>query len=139
LEEVQVAHRLSRAMGSIRIAVVEDSPVFRAALVSYLESQPGCVVTGTACSSAEALALPVVPAPDVVTLDLGLPDGSGLHLIGHLLEKWPDAKIVVLSIDHAVMYRDRSLAAGAHAYVNKTAAINELMPVIQSVLAEAKA
>ena len=134
-----MALRASRAVGSIRIAVVEDSPVFRAALISYLDSQPGYVVTGTACSSAEALALPAVPAPDVVTLDLGLPDGSGLHLIGHMLEKWPDARIVVLSIDHADMYRDRSLAAGAHAYVNKTAAIHELMPVIQSVLPAAEA
>lgn len=131
-----MASRLTQAIGSIRIAVIEDSPVFRAALVSYLDSQPGFVVSGMACSSAEALALPAVPAPDVVTLDLGLPDGSGLHLIGHLLEKWPDAKIVVLSIDHADMYRNRSLAAGAHAYVNKTAAIHELIPVIQSVLPE---
>ena len=133
-----MANRLTQAVGSIRIAVIEDSAVFRAALISYLDSQPGYVVIGTACTSAEALALPAVPAPDVVTLDLGLPDGSGLHLIGNLLEKWPETKIVVLSIDHADMYRDRSLAAGAHAYVNKTAAIHELMPVIKSVLPAAE-
>jgi DNA-binding NarL/FixJ family response regulator len=134
-----MAYSLSQAPGSIRIVVVEDSPVFCAALVSYLDNQPGFVVVGTASCSAKALALPAEPAPDVVTLDLGLPDGSGMYLIGHLLEKWPHAKIVVLSIEEAPLFRERSLAAGAHAYVQKREAIDQLVPVIQTALAKATA
>ena len=129
-----MAQTVMNGAGPTRIIVVEDSGIFRAALVDYLNAQPGCVVSGTAHCSAEARALAALPAPDVVTLDLGLPDGGGLHLIGPLLEKWPHTKIIVLSIDDTPRYRDRSLAAGAHGYVNKREAIEQLMPVIQLAL-----
>ncbi len=100
----------------MRVLIVDDHALFSEALGPLLE-QNGMEVLGTAGSGAEALEAVRRERPEVVLLDLGLPDMTGLALGQHILAEEPQAKVLaVTGMDHARVARE-VLQAGFHGFL----------------------
>ncbi len=114
-----------------RIVIVDDHPVFRHGMVSLFESS-GFEVVGQAAGAAEAIAVVSRAKPDVVLLDLGLPDGRGVDVAARLTGLLPEVRIVVVT-----MYDDdgsvrEAIAAGAAGYVVKDASPAQLVAAVRA-------
>jgi DNA-binding NarL/FixJ family response regulator len=119
----------------IRIAVVDDHPIVRQGLVSALDDENDFEVVASAGDAGEALALVRRYQPDVMLLDLELPDRNGVLAIPDLLEAGRDLKVLVFTAydtDERVL---RAIEAGAKGYLLKGATINELALAIRAVAA----
>jgi two-component system NarL family response regulator len=119
---------------TIRIAIAEDQRMLRELLSALLVREPGFEVVGAAATGAEALALAVKLAPDVLVLDIGLPDVDGIE-VARSLKKTPGAlKLVALSIHAERPVVQQMLRAGADAYVVKSSALEELVQAIRAAV-----
>ncbi|MDF2731033.1 MAG: Response regulator receiver protein, partial [Acidimicrobiia bacterium] len=82
---------------TVRVMIVDDHPVVRKGLRAFLETQPGMEVVGEAADGKEAMRELATGEPDLILLDLHLPDASGSELIPEM-RKWnPDVKVLVLT------------------------------------------
>lgn len=120
---------------TVRVLLIDDHPIVREGLANLLVQHDGLEVVAQAGSIAEALALEGSPV-DVCVLDLALPDGDGLSAIPALRRTWPDAGVLVLSMQPERPYAVRSIEAGALGYVVKGAAPSELVRAIRTVAAK---
>lgn len=114
-----------------RVVVVDDHPVFRHGLISLFESA-GFAIVGEAAGAVEALEVVLRVEPDVVLLDLGLPDGRGVDVAARLAVLAPAVRVIVVT-----MYDDEgsvreALAAGAVGYVVKDAAPAQLVAAVRA-------
>src|SRR3954470_7710109 len=98
-----------------------------------LHAQSDMEVVGEAANIHEALTQAQETAPDVMTLDLTMPGGSGIQLIERLRQAWPKTRVVVLTMHDDSAYLRAVLAAGGSGYVVKTAADAELLTAIRAV------
>ncbi len=111
---------LAQPADTIRIAVVEDDAACRVALAHALQSAPDMHVQWLASSRAEALQRLAEELPlDVLLLDLGLPDGSGLDVLTSLRKRWPDAAAMVSTIFGDEAHVLSAIEAGAMGYLLK--------------------
>lgn len=118
---------------ALRIGVVEDDLASRETLVAMISAQPDLALALVATGRAEALALLPKAPLDVLLVDLGLPDGSGLDVIRAARVQWPDCSILVSTIfgdeDHVL----RSIEAGAMGYLLKDVGAGELAEEIRNL------
>ena len=119
---------------SASIWLVDDHPVVRAGLKAYLDLQPDLTVVAEAGSLAEARALTDAPAPDLVLLDVKLPDGSGLHLIDALRALPSEPRVLVLTsfLDDAAVRE--AMRRGATGYVLKHEGPSALVDHVRAAL-----
>ncbi len=120
---------------TIRVAVVDDHPIVRDGIVANLQDASDIAVAGSAGSAAEALALVRRERPDLVLLDLELPDRSGLELIPELKAALPELRIVVFSAYGGEERVAAALSRGADSYVLKGTPSDELLATIRSAVA----
>jgi two-component system NarL family response regulator len=118
---------------AIRILVVEDHPLMRIGLVTALKQQPDMAVVGEASTVKQGLDLYAKHKPDIVMMDLRLPDQSGEGGISQLRQAAPEAKVIVLSTYDAQEHVFRCLQAGARAYLSKDVPLDELLQAIRTV------
>jgi DNA-binding NarL/FixJ family response regulator len=118
---------------AIRVLVADDHAIVRTGIRHVLETEPGFTVVGEASNGAEALALAVDLAPDVVVLDISMPGGSGLGTAAELRRRCPDTRILILSMHDNAEYVLESLRAGVHGYLLKDSAATELGGAIRAV------
>lgn len=119
----------------VRVALVEDDPAHMARLCAIVDADPRLSRGWTAAGVAEANRMIEGAAIDVVLVDLGLPDGSGLTVIRRLLERVPGCEVIVFTLfgdDERVI---ASLEAGATGYLTKDAAPAEIVAGILQVRA----
>lgn len=119
----------------IRVVLVDDHPVVLAGLSALVEADPGMAVVGTAGTVAAALDLSGDPPPDVCVLDLHLPDGDGVTLGRQLRGRWPETKLVILTMAREPATVLRSLAEGVDSYLLKDAPPEELLGAIRATAA----
>lgn len=119
----------------IHIALVEDDPVFRDAFTSAVAQVPDMVLRIVATTRREALAALDQPAPDVMVVDLGLPDGSGIDVIGAARTRWPSCEAVVSTTFGDEAHVLRSIEAGARGYLLKDSAPAKVVEEIRSLRA----
>jgi DNA-binding NarL/FixJ family response regulator len=119
--------------GIIRVLVVDDHFVVRAGLVSSISLEPDIQVIGEASTGAQALELVRKLRPDLVLLDLRLPDMSGTAVAQQLRAEFPDARIIMLSTFDASELVYRALQAGARSYLQKNCQRDELLQAIRTV------
>lgn len=124
----------SRAMALPRILLVDDHALVRAGIRSLLESDARVVVVGEAASAGEALAQLDALRPDLVLLDIGLREESGLDVAREARVRWPGLKVLILSMHASQEYVTEAVAAGASGYVLKDSAADELNEAIAALV-----
>lgn len=117
---------------SIRLLLVDDHAVVRSGLRMLLESEDDVEIVGEAGTATDAVSLTVEHQPDVVVMDIGLPDESGIHATRMIKEAVPDTAVVALTIHEGEEYFFRMLEAGVSGYVPKRAAPEELLTAIRA-------
>ena len=117
----------------IRVVLADDHAILRSGLRLLLGSQPGIEVVGEAGTFAETRRVVEATAPDVVVLDLSMPDGSGLSAISELRACAPTTRILVLTMHDDEAYVRTALAAGAAGYLVKSAADESLLAAVRAV------
>jgi two-component system NarL family response regulator len=118
---------------SIRVLIVEDHRMVREALCEVLNKVPDIEVAGEAGDAREALEQVGSLLPDVVVLDIRLPDLNGVEVAARLRDAGSAAKIVALSAFADKRFVTAMLRSGASAYVTKSAAGTELVRAIRAV------
>jgi two-component system NarL family response regulator len=118
---------------TIRVLLVEDHRMVREALREVLTKVPDMEVVGEAGDAHEGLELARSLAPDVVVLDIRLPDLNGIEVAARLRDSGNQAKIVALSAFSDKRFVTEMLRSGASAYVTKSAAGTELVSAIRAV------
>lgn len=118
-----------------RLLIVDDHAVFADSLSMALGAQPDFTVAGTATSLAEARALVVSAAPDVVLLDHRLPDGLGVDAIGDLKRLRPSVDVVVLTAAAEDAMLVTATEAGCAGFILKTSPLDELVAAVRTAAA----
>jgi len=119
-------------MSAIRLLLVDDHEVVRTGLRMLLESCEDMVIIGEAGSGDEALRLTKQFKPDVVVMDLTLPDISGIEVTRRILQDQPQVYIIALTIHEDEQYFFEMLRAGASGYVPKRAAPEHLINAVRA-------
>ncbi len=122
-------------MAEIRILLVDDHQVVRTGLRMLLESQPDLLIVGEASDGRQALALAAQLQPDVIVMDITLPDMSGIEATRQIKRQFPNLAVVALTIHEDEQYFFEMLQAGASGYVPKRAASDDLISAIRSAYA----
>ena len=120
-------------MPKIRILLADDHAVLRAGLKMLINHQPDMEVVGEAGTYAEVVQLGKIARPDVITLDLTMPDGNGAESIERVCRECSLAKVLVLTMHDDPAYLRAALHAGASGYVVKKVADTELLDAIRAV------
>jgi DNA-binding NarL/FixJ family response regulator len=103
----------------IRLLLVDDHDLIRGGLRRAFETAADVAVVGETGTVAEALALVAATTPDVVVVDVNLPDGDGIALTRRLREQYPTMGVVVLTMHDSDDFLFKALEAGASAFVTK--------------------
>jgi two-component system response regulator NreC len=119
----------------IRIVVVDDHAVVRSGLRMLLETEDDIEVVGDAGSARDAVFEVRARQPDVILLDVTMPDESGIAALPKLLHEAPDAKVLMLSMEDDPRYVREAFGAGAHGYVLKEAADADVVAAVREVAA----
>lgn len=119
----------------IRIMMVDDHRMLREALRVPLAAEPDLELVAEAGSGKEALELLAGAQPDVMLLDIALPDMTGIDVAREAMARFPGLHIVALSGYADKLFVDEMLKAGARAYVVKSAGTQELIFALRAVLA----
>jgi len=122
-------------MDTIKLMLVDDHDVVRTGLRSFLETQPGLKVIAEAKNGIEALEQAEKTQPDIVLMDITMPDMDGMEATRRLKSLYPDCQVLVLTVHADKQYFMEMLAAGASGYMTKQAAADELVAAIQAVAA----
>lgn len=122
-------------MDTIKLMLVDDHDVVRTGLRSYLETQPGIEVIAEASNGMQALEKAGKVQPDIVLMDITMPDMDGMETTLQLKKLYPDCQILVLTVHDDKQYFMKMLSVGASGYLTKQAAADELVAAIQAVAA----
>lgn len=117
----------------IRVLIADDHAMVRTGLRAVLEQTPGFAVVGEAASAEEMLERAGRQQPDVVLLDVSLPDLNGLEATERLLGAHPDVRVLMVTMHTAPEYVARARRLGASGYVSKEASADVLLAAIRQV------
>jgi len=116
------------------VFIVDDHPLIRESLAALINRQNDLVVCAEAGDGSRALELLPKIKPDIVVLDLSLPDGSGIELIKKFISLSPSTRILVLSMHDESFYAERALRAGALGYVMKHETAKQVIDALRDIL-----
>ena len=122
-------------MPPIRLVLADDHEIVRAGLRMLLSPQPDIEIVAEAGSGAEAIELAQAHQPDVILMDVTMPDMDGMEATLQLKRLYPDCQILVLTVHADKQYFMKMLSVGASGYITKQAAADELISAIQAVAA----
>lgn len=120
-------------MNTIRLMLVDDHDIVRAGLRSFLESQEGLQVVAEARSGEEAMERALQAQPDVVIMDITMPQMDGLEATRRLKSSLPACHVLALTVHEDKQYLFEMLAAGASGYITKQSAAEDLVAAIYAV------
>ena len=122
-------------MDTIKLMLVDDHDVVRTGLRSFLDTQPGVEVIAEARNGLQALEKAREAQPDIVLMDITMPDMDGMEATKQLKKLYPDCQVLVLTVHADKQYFMKMLSVGASGYLTKQAAADELIAAIQAVAA----
>jgi DNA-binding NarL/FixJ family response regulator len=117
----------------IRVVLVEDDVHFQSQVIQSVQAAGDMTLAGVATSRAEGLRLLKGQAPDVLLVDLGLPDGSGIDVIRAALAAWPDCGVMVCTALGDEAHVMKSIEAGASGYLLKDSSPENMLDEIRSL------
>jgi len=120
-------------MSPIRIMLADDHQVVRTGLKSFLESQPDFKVIAEASNGREAIERALETRPDIILMDITMPEMDGLQATRQIKKLWPECVILCLTVHEDKFYFMEMLAAGASGYLTKQVASDELVSAIHAV------
>ncbi len=129
---MQTAHPAPEPL-PIHVVIVEDDPDFRDALCHIVQAAPDMRLAGMASTRAQGLALLQGPPADVLLVDLGLPDGSGIDVIRAAVQLWPSCSVMVSTNFGDETHVMRSIEAGAAGYLLKDSSPARMTGEIRSL------
>jgi DNA-binding NarL/FixJ family response regulator len=121
-------------MRPVRILIADDHELVRRGLAAELSQMPGWTVAAEAANGNEAVALAATLKPDLIVLDLSMPELNGLAAARRILATDPEARILILTAHESEQLVREVLAAGAQGYVLKSDAGRVLVTALQSLL-----
>jgi DNA-binding NarL/FixJ family response regulator len=121
-------------MKKISVLLVDDNPCFLRAASKFLEEQMEISVVGLIERGILGLEQACTHRPQIILLDLAMPDLPGLKMIPHLRTQASSVGIIVLSMMDTVPYRETALALGADDFVSKRTIYDDLLPAIRRVV-----
>ena len=120
---------------SIRVVLVDDHALVRQGFRRILEDDPEIAVVGEASNGMEAVGLVKKADPDVVVMDMAMPEMNGLHATMELVKQRPGTKVLILSMYSDEQYVRNALDSGAKGYILKNAIENDLTRAVKAVAA----
>lgn len=120
-------------MNTIRLMLVDDHDIVRTGLKSFLDTQEGLQVVAEASSGEEAIEQAQISHPDVIVMDITMPEMDGLEATRRLMELDENYCILALTVHEDKQYLFEMLSAGASGYITKQVAAEELVTAIRCV------
>ncbi len=120
-------------MATIRILLADDHTLVRRGIRALLETQADFAVVGEAATGTEAVDKTRALSPDVVLMDIGMPQLDGLAATAQIKREMPNVSVLLLTVHDDANYLFRALTVGASGYVLKGAEVNELVFALQAV------
>ena len=117
----------------ITVFVADDHAMVREGLISVLAAQPDIEIVGTAANGREALAQVLKLMPQVVILDISMPELDGIETTRQILAEMPDTLILILSMNSSAHHVFHALEAGARGYLLKESAGKEVVNAVRVV------
>jgi len=121
-------------MTPIRVLIADDHALVRAGIRALVEKIDDMVVVGEAGTGNEALELVKQLRPSLMLLDITMPDGGGFEVLDQVSKRYPEIRVIVLTVHEAGEYAIRALREGAAGFLPKSAASTELEQAIQTVI-----
>jgi two-component system NarL family response regulator len=121
------------AEAPIRVLVADDHPIVRGGLIALVDDHPRMRVVAEAATGAQAVALALEHRPDVILMDLRMPELGGVDAIRAIRSSWPNARVIVLTTYDGDEEIYQALQAGARAYLLKDASRRELLEAVEAV------
>ncbi|MCF6313947.1 MAG: response regulator transcription factor [Verrucomicrobiales bacterium] len=117
-----------------RIMIVDDHPIMRHGLAQLIDAQAELEVSCWAGTASDALMEIEKNSPELVLLDISLPDRNGLELLKDIKVQYPAVKVLMVSMHDESLYAERALRAGARGYIMKEEAADKLIEAIHTIL-----
>lgn len=121
-------------MTQVRILIADDHEVVRRGIAAQISQRPDWQVVAEATNGRDAVTLALDLKPDLMVLDLTMPELNGLAAASRILASWPEARIVILTVHESEQLVREVLAAGARGYVLKSDAGRILMAALETLL-----
>ncbi len=118
----------------INVMIADDHAIVRSGLRSIIEADPALKMTGEATGGYEAMEMVNQIPPDILLLDISMPDLDGISVTRNLIARHPDLKILILTIHEDKALLREAIKSGASGYILKKAAEADLIAAIQMIL-----
>lgn len=122
---------------SVKILIADDSEILRRSLRSFLEAHEGWTVCGEAIDGRDAVQKAAELAPDVILLDISMPNLDGFEAARRIRQKAPNAHIIFVTQHDSHEMAVRATQAGARCYISKSHIIRELVPAVEAAAKQA--
>ena len=129
----KLVHSDEKTMTKIKILLADDHTLVRRGIRALLETQADLQVVGEAATGTEAVEKALALAPDVVLMDIGMPELDGLTATAQIKQKAPNSQVLLLTVHDDANYLFRALQVGASGYILKGAEVSDLVLALQAV------
>jgi len=119
---------------TIRLLIADDHGVLRAGLVALLNAETGMQVVGEAGDEHTAVILAVEKQPDIVLMDISMPDGGGIEATRRIKQLAPKVRVLILTVHEDRSLMEEAIRAGAMGYILKRAIKDQLISAIHTVM-----
>lgn len=114
---------------SIKILLCDDNDNFRALLTTYIKAMPGVTVVGEAVDGVDVIEKTERLSPDLVLMDLSMPNQSGLDATRTIKEKWPGTSVIILTLYEDSVYKELADEFNADGFIAKSS-IKAQLPLL---------
>lgn len=115
------------------VVITDDHDVIREGIKNILSNQPEYKVVGEASNGEEALKKVEELKPDILLLDISMPERSGLDAVGQIRHICPKTKIIIITVHRASIYIRKALKSGVKGYLHKENVVEDLLPALRRV------
>jgi DNA-binding NarL/FixJ family response regulator len=116
---------------NVRVLLCDDNDNFRQLLTQYIKAMPGIEVVGEAIDGVDVIDKTASLDPDLVLMDLSMPNQSGLDATKTIKEKWPNKSVIILTLYEDSVYKELADEFNADGFIAKSSIKNQLQALIE--------